>query len=122
MSFLQRLPRLKQCRSIMKRFTAAFVAINETDQQCWFAQPFLQVVEHGQIFPNEARFEDEILWWISLHPQLGGNHDISPRASELIVCTGDLLEIAAQIADGRINLSETDLHPRNKAMRGAESG
>ena len=122
MSFLQRLPRLKQCRSIMKGFTAAFVAINEADQQCWFAQPFLQVVEHGQIFRNEARFEDEILWWISRHRQFGGNHDIGSRASELIVGTGDLLEIAAQIADCRINLSETNLHPRNKVMRGAESG
>src|SRR4051794_24484666 len=98
----------------MKRFTAAFVAINETDQQCWFVQPFLQLVEHGQIFRNEARFEDEILWWISRYRQFGGNHDIGSRASELIVGTGDLFEIAAQIADGGINLSETNLHPRNK--------
>src|SRR5439155_7889232 len=122
MSFLQRLSCLKQCRSIMKWFTAAFVATNETDQQCWFVQPSLQLVEHGQIFRNKARFEDEILWWISGHCQFGGNHDIGSRASELIVSTGDLLEIAAQIADGQINLSETDLHPRNKVMRGAESG
>src|SRR5213080_3301068 len=112
MSFLQRLSCLKQCRSIMKWFTAAFVAINETDQQCWFVQPFLQLVEHGQIFRNEARFEDEILWWISSHRQFWGNHDISPRASELIVCAGDLLEIAAQIGNGRSNLSNNNAEYR----------
>src|SRR2546423_10003133 len=106
----------------MKRFTAAFVAINETDQQCWFGQPFLQFVEHGEVFRNEARFEEEILWWISGHRQFWGNHDIGARASELIVGTGDLLEIAVQIADGRLNLSETNLHPRNKVMRSAEGG
>src|SRR5947207_13181769 len=113
MSFLQRLSCLKQCRSIVKWFTAAFVAINETDQQCWFVQPFLQLVEHGQIFRNEARFEDEILWWISSHRQFWVNHDISPSARELIVWARALLEIAAHIADGRINFSETELHARN---------
>jgi hypothetical protein len=41
---------------------------------------------------------------------------------ELIVSGGDLLEVSAQIADRRINLSETDFHPRNKVMRGADSG
>src|SRR4026207_1520477 len=113
MSLLQRFSCLKQCRSIMKRLTAAFVAINETDQQCWFVPPFLQLAQPGQHFANEARFEDKILWWISSHRQFWGNHDISPRASELIVGTGDLLGNAAPSADGRINLSETNRHPRN---------
>jgi hypothetical protein len=40
----------------------------------------------------------------------------------LIVSPSDLLEITAQVADSRINLSETDLHPRNKVTRGAGSG
>jgi hypothetical protein len=40
----------------------------------------------------------------------------------LIVSSSDLLEIAAQVADRRINLGETDPHPRNEVMRGADSG
>src|SRR5207244_872391 len=40
-SFLQRFSCLKQCGSVMKWFAAAFVAIDKTNQQCRFAQPFL---------------------------------------------------------------------------------
>ena len=40
-SFLQRLASLKKSSGIVKWFAAAFVAIDETNQQCRLAQPFL---------------------------------------------------------------------------------
>jgi hypothetical protein len=51
--FLHRLIGLEQSCGVMERLAAAFVAINEADQQCRFAQPFLQAIEHRQIFRNE---------------------------------------------------------------------
>ena len=122
MRFLHRLIGLKQSCGVVEWLAAAFVPINETHQQCCFAQPFLQPIEHRQIFRNEPRFEEEILRRITGNRQLRRNHDIGAGLHELIVSISDFLEVALQITDSGVDLCEADFHPRNNLRARNGSG
>ena len=98
----------------MKRFAAAFVAIDETDEQRGAGQPCsCRCSQHLEILRNEPRFEEEILRRITGNGQLGRKNEIGAGGRELIVSGEDFVEVTPQIADGGIDLGETDFHPRD---------
>ena len=88
----------------------------------------MQLCQQLQIFRNETRFENQILRRVSGHRQLGREHEFRARRGEPLIRAGDQFAVSPQISDGRVNLSETNLHAALSAgyaqpsMRQARSG
>src|SRR5207253_8400927 len=100
----------EQSRGVTKRFAAPIVAINKSDEQRCIADTSVQLCQQLQIFRNETRYENQILWRISGHRQLGREHEFRARRREPLICAGDQIAISPQISHRRVNLSETNLH------------
>src|SRR5947207_3087251 len=94
----------------MKRFAASFVSVNETDEQSRVSHARMKLIEDLEILRDKARFEDEVLRRVSGNSQLRRQDQLRPGRSETLVSADDPLKIAAQISDGRVNLSKANLH------------
>ena len=103
-------PGLKQGGGIVKRFAAPLVSVDETDEQRGAADARLELFEDLEILRNELRFEDEVLRRITGNGELRRQDQFRSGGRQPLVGAGDFLKIAAQIPDGGIDLSETDLH------------
>ena len=110
MSFPDWFAALEQSGGIMKRLAASFVSINETDQQGRVSHARVKLLEDLEVLRDKTRFENQILRRISGDGQLRRQNQLRARSSEALISMDDLLEIAAQIPDSRVNLSKTDLH------------
>src|SRR5437016_3537092 len=94
----------------MKRLPASLVSVNETDEQSRVSHARMKLIEDLEILRNKTRFEDEVLRRVSGNGQLGGQYQFGTSGRETLVGADNLLKIATQIPDGRVNLSKTDLH------------
>src|SRR5207249_4846274 len=111
MRLADRFAALKQSGGIVKRFPASFVSVNETDEQSRVSHARMKLIEDLEILRNKTRFEDEVLRRVSGNGQFWRQDQFCPSSSETLVSADDLLKIAAQISDCRVNLSKTNLHP-----------
>ena len=102
--------RLEQGSSVVKRFAAPLVSVDETDQQTGTTDPRLQFFQDLEILRDELRFEEEILRRITGYGEFRGYDQFRSGRLQPLVGGGNLLEVAVQISDGRIDLSETDFH------------
>src|SRR5438552_15437104 len=105
-----RFTRFKQGGGIVKWFTAAFIPIDETDEQGGGPHPRVKAFENLKILGNKARFEDEVLRWVPGNGQLGCQNQFRASRGESLISARDLVKITAQIPNRRIELSKTDLH------------
>src|SRR5438477_4351670 len=110
MGLANRFAFLEQSSGVMKRLAAPFIAINETDKQRHVPNPRMKLLEDLKILWDEARLKDEILRRISGNGQLWGQDQFRPGTGKTFVRTQDQLKIAAQISNGRVNLSKANLH------------
>src|SRR5436853_3658139 len=110
MSFSNRLLAHEQSSRIMKRSTSAFVSIDKAHEQRGFADATVQLVQDLQIFRNETRLKDQVLRGITGDRELGRYDQVGPGRGEALIRLEDPLEVAAQIANGRIDLGEADFH------------
>ena len=94
----------------MKRFAAPLIAVNKTNKQSRVSDAGVKLIEDLEILRDKTRFEDEVLRRVSGNSQLRRQDQLRAGASETLVSADDLLKIATQIPDGRVNLSKTDLH------------
>src|SRR5216117_1084748 len=94
----------------MKRFAAPLIAVNETDQQSRVSHARMKLIEDLEILRNKTRFEDEVLRRVSGNGQFWRQDQFGASGRETLVSADDPLKIAAQIPDGRVDLSKTDLH------------
>src|SRR5437899_1634798 len=110
--FAYRFACLEQGGGIVKRLAASFVAIDEADEQgrAW-EYPRMERLDYLEVLWNKARFENQVLRRISRHGQLWGQNHSRTGCGKSLVSACDLLKIAAQIPDCRVELSEADLHP-----------
>ena len=111
MRFADRFAALEQSGGIVKGLPASFVSVNETDEQSRVSYARMKLIEDLEIFRNKARFEDEVLRRVSGNGQFWRQDQFCPSGRETLVSAHNFLKIAAQIPDGRVNLSKTDLHP-----------
>src|SRR6266480_3137448 len=95
----------------IKRFDAALIAVNETDEQSRISHARMKLIEDLEILRNKTRFEDEVLRRVSGNGQFWRQDQFRASGRETLVSADNLLKIPAQIPDGRVNLSKTDLHP-----------
>lgn len=72
----------------------------------------MQFCENLQIVRNKPRLEEQIFWRITGDGELGGEHDVRAFPRQVVVSSDDPSAITLEIANGRIDLSETDLHAR----------
>ena len=112
MRFANRRAAQEQSGGVMKRSAASFVSIDKSDQQRGLSDAAMEFVQNLERFRNEARFEDKILGRITGDRQLGRDHEFGAGHGQTLVGLKDPFEITAQIADGRIELSEADFHLR----------
>src|SRR5438128_9448707 len=110
MRFADRFAALEQSGGIVKRLPAPLIAVNETDEQSRVSHARMKLIEDLEILRNKTRFEDEILRRVSGNGQLGGQDQLRASGSETLVSADDLLKIATQIPDRRVDLSKTNLH------------
>src|SRR5205809_1040693 len=104
----------------MKRFAAPFIAVNETDEQSRVSHARMKLIEDLEILRDKTRFEDEVLRRISGNGQFWRQDQFGASSCETFISADNLLKIAAQIADRRINLRQTDLHAAlEQVMRNA---
>src|SRR5438552_14730337 len=94
----------------MKRFAAPLIAVNKTNKQRHVSHARMKLIEDLEILRDKTRFEDEVLRRVSGNGQLGGQDQFRASGHEALVSADDLLKIATQIPDGRVDLSKTDLH------------
>src|SRR5438094_3942126 len=94
----------------MKRFAAPLIAVNKTDQQRRVSHARMKLIEDLEILRNKTRFDDEVLRRVSGNGQLWRQDQLSASSCETFIRADNLLKIATQIPNGRINLSKTDLH------------
>src|ERR1700682_1881558 len=105
-----RFTRFKQGGGIVKWLAAAFIPIDETDEQGGVPHTRGKSFENLKVLGNKARFEDEVLRRVSGNGQLRGQHQFRASVGEAIVGAHDQLKIAAQIPDGGVELSKADFH------------
>lgn len=110
MSDAQRLPALQQRGRIVKGFSAILIPIDKADEQGRPSNPFMKPVNRLDVLRNKTGLEDQILRRIPRDRQLGSQDKIGAGLIESLVRLDDLFEISLNVADGRIELSETDLH------------
>src|SRR5882724_1090420 len=108
--FANRFACFEQSGGVMKRFAASVVTIDETDQQRHFAHTSVKLLKDFKILRNKTRFKDEILRRIPRNGQLRCQDQFRSGSSEALVSAHNFLKIAAQIPDGGVNLSKTNLH------------
>src|SRR5436309_47090 len=116
MRFADRFAALKQSGGIVKRFAAPLIAVNETDQQGRAPDARMKLIEDLEILRNKTRFEDEVLRRVSGNSQFWGQDQFGASGRETLVSADNLLKIATQIPDGRVNLSKTDLHAAHRRL------
>ncbi len=120
MRFTDGFATLEQSGGIVKRLSASFIAINKTNKQRHVPHPRVKLLEDLEILRDETRFEDEVLRRIPRNRQFRRENQLCTGRSETLVSAGDLLEIAAQIPDDRVNLSKANLHAAlRQVMRNA---
>ena len=105
-----RFTRFKQGGGIVKWLAAAFIPIDETDEQGGGPHPRVKSFQNLKVLGNKARFEDEVLRRVSGDGKLWGQDQFRAGIGKAIVSAHDQLKIAAQIPNRRIELSKTDLH------------
>ena len=108
--FLDRRAGLEQRGGIVKWFSFALVPFDIADEQRRCAQSRLEFFEHLQILRDEPRLEDEVLRRITGDRKFWRQHQVRAGLGQSLVGSRDLFEVPAQIADGRIDLGEADLH------------
>src|SRR5436305_12265221 len=111
MRFADRFAALEQSGGVVKGLPASFVSVHETDKQSRVSYARMKLIEDLEILWNKTRFEDEVLRRVSGNGQLGGQDQFRASGRETLIRADDPLKIAAQIPDGWINLSKTNLHP-----------
>jgi hypothetical protein len=94
----------------VKWLAAAFIPIDETDEQGSGSHARVKAFENLKVLGNKARFEEEVLRRVSGDGQFRGQDQFRAGVGEAIVGPRDQLKIAAQIPNRRIELSKTDLH------------
>src|ERR1700687_3375016 len=94
----------------MKRPAASFVSVDKADQQRRFADTAMQLVQDLERFRNKARFEDQVLRRITGDRQFRCDDQFGASSGQSFVRLVDLLEVAAQISHGGIELGEADFH------------
>src|SRR5947209_299981 len=94
----------------MERLTATLVALNVTNQECRAPEPRLKFIKHLEVLRDELRLEHQILRRITGNRKLWRQDQFGAGISESLVGAKNFFEVAAQIPDRRIYLSETDLH------------
>ena len=99
-------------RRIVKWLAAAFIPIDETNEQGSGSDARVKALENLKVLGNKARFEDEVLRRVSGDGKFWGQDQFRAGVGEAIVGSHDQLKIAAQIPNRRIELSKTDLHAR----------
>ena len=70
----------------------------------------MKLIEDLEILRNKTRFEDEVLRRVSGNGQFWRQDQFGASGRETLVSADNLLKIAAQISDCRVDLSKTDLH------------
>src|SRR5205823_5119933 len=79
----------------------------------------MQCVEHLEVLRNKARFENQVLGRITGNGQLRRQDQLRASPGETLVSAHDLLKIAAQIANRRVELGKANLHALTQVMRDA---
>src|SRR5260370_37787486 len=100
----------------MKGLAPPLIAVHKTDQQSRGSHARMKLLENGKVLRDKTRFKKQILRWISGNRQLRCQDQLRPGGSEAHVSADDFLKIAAQIPDGRIKLSKTDLHAAHRRL------
>src|SRR5438552_904289 len=111
--FANRLAADQQSSRVMKRSAASFVSIDESNEQRRFADTAMKLIQDLERFRNKARFEDQVLRWITGDREFGRDNELGSIGSQAFVKLEDLLEITPQIPHGGIELGEADFHPAN---------
>jgi hypothetical protein len=93
-----------------------------SDKQRRLSNMSVQFIDDRKILRNKTRLENQILRRISSDRQLRRQHEFRACCREPLVRTGDQFAVSSQIADRRINLSETNLHALQQSMRDALTG
>src|SRR5205823_6107874 len=118
--FADRFAALEQSGGIVKGLAASFIAVNKTNKQSRVSDAGVKLIEDLEILRNKTRFEDEVLRRVSGNGQFWRQDQFGATGRETLVSADDLLKIAAQIPDGRVNLSKTNLHAAlEQTMRNA---
>ena len=73
----------------------------------------MKLIQDLERFRNKARFEDQVLRWITGDREFGRDNEFGTVGGQSFVKLEDLFEIAPQIAHGGIELGEADFHPAN---------
>src|SRR4051794_28006598 len=115
--FTDWLAAFEQRGGVAEWFAASVVAIDKPDEQRRVSDASMQLPQQLQIFRNKARFKNQVLRRISGDRQLRCQHKFRSRCCEPLICSSNQFTVSSQIADRRINLSETNLHVLQQIMR-----
>src|SRR4051794_10663464 len=94
----------------MKRFSAAGVSVDIANQQCSCADPPMEFTQNLERLGNETGFKNQVLRRVPGQGQLRCEHQLGAVSGQPLVSVENFLKIAAEIANGRVDLGKADLH------------